>query len=90
MTSGGHNIPATKKFRDAERDARVAFVVDDVLPPWQPRAVEVRGRAEVSQTGGAQIGPGFGPEVIRVTPTRVISWGLDTDAYHSSSRAVNK
>jgi pyridoxamine 5'-phosphate oxidase family protein len=34
---GGHNIAASKKFRDAEKTGRAAFVVDDVLPPWRPR-----------------------------------------------------
>ncbi|MCA1737877.1 MAG: LLM class flavin-dependent oxidoreductase, partial [Actinobacteria bacterium] len=43
---GGHNLARSKKFRDAKRNGQVAFVVDDVLPPWQARGVEVRGRAE--------------------------------------------
>lgn len=30
---GGHNIGPTKKYRDAVRHGRVAFVIDDVLPP---------------------------------------------------------
>ncbi len=41
---GGHDLTATKKFRDVERDGRAAVVIDDVLPPWQPRGIEVRGR----------------------------------------------
>jgi len=43
---GGHNIVPTKKYRDAVRYGRVAFVVDDVLPPWKPRMVEVRGSVQ--------------------------------------------
>ena len=31
----GHNLGKSKKFRDAARTGRAAFVVDDVLPPWQ-------------------------------------------------------
>jgi hypothetical protein len=27
---------ASKKWHDIGRDPRVDFVVDDVLPPWQP------------------------------------------------------
>jgi pyridoxamine 5'-phosphate oxidase family protein len=40
---GGINILPTKWYREALRHGRVAYVVDDVLPPWQPRFVEVRG-----------------------------------------------
>jgi hypothetical protein len=42
----GHDFAATKKFRDVARTGRAAFVVDDVLPPWRPRGVEIPGRAE--------------------------------------------
>ena len=30
---GGHNLGRSKKFRDVGETSRVAFVVDDVLPP---------------------------------------------------------
>lgn len=63
----GRDFAATKKFRDVARTNRAAIVVDDVLPPWQPRGVEVRGRAEAID----------GPEPrIRIHPERVVSWGL--------------
>ncbi|MFL6126431.1 pyridoxamine 5'-phosphate oxidase family protein [Actinophytocola sp.] len=42
------NLAATKKYRDAKRNGRVAVVViDDVLPQWRPRCVEVRGIGEL-------------------------------------------
>lgn len=64
----GHSFARTKKFRDVVRTGRAAIVVDDVLPPWRPRGVEVRGRAEAID----------GPEPrIRIIPERVVSWGLD-------------
>jgi pyridoxamine 5'-phosphate oxidase family protein len=85
---GGRNIVPTRKFRDVTRNGRAAFVVDDVLPPWQPRGIEVRGRAETVATGGQEIQPSFGPEIIRIFPTRIISWGLEGDAYHANSRSV--
>jgi pyridoxamine 5'-phosphate oxidase family protein len=34
---GGHNLAGSKKFRDAGRTGKAAFVVDDVLPPWRAR-----------------------------------------------------
>ncbi len=85
---GGRNIVPTRKYRDAARQGRVAFVVDDVLPPWNPRGIEIRGRAEVLPTGGQEIVPSFAPEIIRVFPTRIIAWGLEGDAYQAQSRTV--
>ena len=63
----GRNFANTKKFRDVAATGRAAIVIDDVLPPWQPRGVEVRGHAETVDA----------PEpLIRIRPTRIVSWGL--------------
>ena len=85
---GGHNLGKSKKFRDAARAGRAAFVVDDVLPPWQPRGVEVRGRVEVFSEGGDEVNVDFGAELIRLHPTRIVGWGIDTDAFSPNSRSV--
>jgi hypothetical protein len=42
----GIRLETTKKFRDIARTHRAAIVIDAVLPPWQPRGIEIRGRAE--------------------------------------------
>jgi pyridoxamine 5'-phosphate oxidase family protein len=76
---GGHSIVSTKKYRDAVRYGRVAFVVDDVLPPWKPRMIEVRGTVEGLPEGGKAIVEAFSPEILRITPTRIISFGLNSD-----------
>ena len=73
---GGRDIANTKKFRDVVQNANVAFVVDDVLPPWQPRFLEVRGRASLHSEGGQMIRPSFAPEMIRIAPRRIVSFGL--------------
>lgn len=65
---GGHNLSATKKFKDVARTGRAAIVIDDVLPPWQPRGIEIRGRAEAVESPEAQI---------RIYPERIVAWGLD-------------
>lgn len=65
---GGMDLPATKKFRDVVRTGRAAIVIDDVPPPWQPRGVEIRGRAEAVEEPEAKI---------RLYPERIIGWGLD-------------
>ena len=87
---GGHGIGSSKKFRDIAHNANVAFVVDDVLPPWKPRSIEVRGRAELLLEGGPTVHPGFDPEMIRIFPRRIISWGLSIDgnAVPRSSRKI--
>lgn len=63
----GRNFSDTKKFRDVARTGVAAIVIDDVLPPWSPRGVEVRGRAEAIEKPEA---------LIRIHPQRVVSWGL--------------
>jgi len=85
---GGRNMAPSKKYRDAARQGKVAFVVDDVLPPWQPRGIEIRGRAEISTTGGQEIVSSFSSEIIRIYPVRIIGWGIDGDAYQAQSRTV--
>jgi PPOX class F420-dependent enzyme/OxyR family protein len=85
---GGHNIAASKKFRDAGKTGRAAFVVDDVLPPWRPRGVEIRGLAEVLPEGGKEIVEDFSEELIRIFPRRIVGWGLDSDAFRPHSRTV--
>jgi pyridoxamine 5'-phosphate oxidase family protein len=87
---GGHNIAVTKKFRDVARTGRAAFVVDIVLPPWQPKGIEVRGHAETFPSGGEVIGPQFAPEMIRIVPERIIGWGIEGDAFHPNSRSVEQ
>lgn len=73
---GGYDLPATKKYRDILANPLVAFVVDDVLPPWRPRSVEIRGRAQAVGAGKSSL--------IRIVPTRIVSRGLDgTPATHS-------
>ncbi|MBT2230967.1 PPOX class F420-dependent oxidoreductase [Nonomuraea sp. NEAU-A123] len=65
---GGRNFGRSKKFRDVVRTGRAALVVDDVLPPWRPRGVEVRGRAEAFPGAQARI---------LLYPARIVSWGLE-------------
>ncbi|QBD83394.1 PPOX class F420-dependent oxidoreductase [Ktedonosporobacter rubrisoli] len=77
---GGFHMGSTKKYRDAIRYGRAAFVVDDVLPPWQPRMLEIRGTVEGLSEGGKEIMPQLAPEIVRITPTRIISFGLNTES----------
>lgn len=71
-----HEFVATRKYRNIAQNDRVAFVVDDVLPRWQPRAVMVRGRAQAIHDDPGAEGPITA--LIRIRPDEVISWGLDS------------
>ncbi len=73
---GGLNMGESQKFRNVARNGLASFVIDDVLPPFQPRGVEIRGRAEALPDGGQRISPNFSPALIRLTPGRIISWNL--------------
>ena len=84
---GGRGFGTSKKYRDARRTAWVAFVVDDVPAPRHPRGVEVRGRAEAS-LDGQSVWPDADPEILRVAPSHVASWGVDGDPYRPAGRDV--
>lgn len=85
---GGHDFAKRKKWRDIQKTGVAAFVVDDVRPPWRPRFLEVRGRAETLSDGGKEIMADFAPELIRIYPERIISWGLDDDEGRANARSV--
>lgn len=86
---GGHNIAESKKYRDALKHGRIAFVVDDVLPPWQPRFVEVRGTVDAHSEGGKAINGNFRPELLRLTPTYIVSLGVNDDVVMPAQGRVN-
>jgi pyridoxamine 5'-phosphate oxidase family protein len=79
---GGIGFGDSKKWRDARRNPRVTFLTEDVVagPPRQAHAIEVRGEAELHETGGEAINPrfpNFAPQFIRLRPRRIVSWGLE-------------
>ncbi len=73
---GGLQNGESQKFRNVARNGLASFVVDDVLPPFQPRGIEIRGRAQALPDGGQRISPNFSPALIRLIPGRIISWNL--------------
>jgi pyridoxamine 5'-phosphate oxidase family protein len=76
---GGHDFAKRKKYRDVLSNPKVAFVVDDIasVNPWRVRGIEIRGEAEVLDIGGTELMQGFAPEMFRITPKRIVSWGLE-------------
>jgi pyridoxamine 5'-phosphate oxidase family protein len=88
---GGHDFAKRKKFRDVQRNPHVAFVVDDVasVNPWRVRGIEIRGEAEILETGGQSVIPGFDAEMFRIRPRRVITWGLESDTFSTDSHSAH-
>ena len=68
----GYNLAKSQKFRNIATNNTVAFVVDDVFShdPWRVRCLEIRGTAEQSENAK-------GEPLIRITPKRIISFGID-------------
>ena len=87
---GGIDFANTKKWRDAQQNQKVTFLVDDASPKGA-HAVEVRGDAELHDTGGESINPRFSnfkPEFIRLRPYRIVSWGFGGDGRTPVGRTV--
>ena len=78
---GGHNLAQRRPLylRNIEANPSVAFVVDDLasVNPWRARGVTIRGHAEIHADGGKRLGPGFDSMLVRITPERITSWGID-------------
>ena len=74
---GGHNMAASRKYRNVGDNGRVAFVVDDLasVDPWRVRCLEVRGRGEAigEPTDSAARLRGA---IIRIHPDRILSFGI--------------
>jgi pyridoxamine 5'-phosphate oxidase family protein len=85
---GGLRMSQTKKLRDAQRTGRASIVIDDVLPPWQPRMIEIRGTATVLPEGGKALNERFEDTVVRIQPTRIISFGIDSGDLTANARSV--
>ena len=80
---GGHNFAKRKKYRDVQRNPRVAIVIDDLVSvnPWRVRGMEIRGEAVILPEGGNALGPGFDAAMFRIKPKRIISWGLEAQQF---------
>ncbi len=90
---GGLDETRTKKYSNIQKNPNVAFVIDDVLPPWRPRGVEIRGTAQALATGGkAAFGSRYeaGEAMIRIIPDQIISWGFEEGQTKPLSRKVNR
>jgi len=69
----GRDFATTRKYRNVRANPHAALVIDDFasMDPWRPRAVVIEGAAT------AVAGDGISG-LIRIVPTKIISWGLDS------------
>ena len=73
---GGHNIAATRKYKNvATGNRKVSLVIDELksVQPWLALGIRVHGEAEVAETQ-AQFGPGT---YLVITPKVTWSWGIE-------------
>ncbi|AMT73205.1 PPOX class F420-dependent oxidoreductase [Mycobacteroides immunogenum] len=77
----GYRMSRSRKYRNIIHNNRVAFVVDDIpsRAPWRVRCLEIRGTAQpaVSPAARGAAGDELDTAIIRITPGRIISFGID-------------
>jgi pyridoxamine 5'-phosphate oxidase family protein len=77
----GYNMSKSQKYRNIATNSKVAFVVDDIVSrnPWRVRCLEIRGTAAqaTAPRGSGAAGDALDSAIIRITPTRIISFGID-------------
>jgi pyridoxamine 5'-phosphate oxidase family protein len=77
----GYRMSKSQKFRNIARNDKVALVIDDITSrdPWRVRCLEIRGTAEQAEIPSSQgaAGDELDTAIIRVTPRRIISFGID-------------
>jgi len=87
----GYRMSKSQKYRNLATNPNVAFVVDDIASrdPWRVRCLEIRGTAEQAQVPSADersreestnvgaAGDELDTAIIRITPRRIISFGID-------------
>jgi pyridoxamine 5'-phosphate oxidase family protein len=77
----GFRMSKSQKYRNLAHNNKVAFVVDDITSrdPWRVRCLEIRGTAEQAQMEPSlgRAGDELDTAIIRVTPRRIISFGID-------------
>jgi pyridoxamine 5'-phosphate oxidase family protein len=85
---GGYDNGNTQKFRNVALNGKASFLIDDVVPPFKPRTLEIRGHAEALSEGGETVMAGFSPYLIRITPKRIIFADTTFDPPQRSTRNV--
>ena len=73
---GGHNIAATRKYKNVVAgNTKVSLVIDELksVQPWLAEGIRVHGEAEAGESQ-AHFGPGL---CLVITPKVTWSWGIE-------------
>ena len=84
---GGFGFGTSKKWRDAVRNPKVTFLLDESVG-GEAYGIELRCTAEVHETGGEAINPrfpGFDPQFLRLRPHRIVTWGVEVPSSVSTA-----
>lgn len=79
---GGHNLPASRKFKNIDQgNEKVALALDDLrsVDPWEPPSLRIYGRAEILRRNG-RFGPGA---YFRIIPEVSWSWNIVEPAFQA-------
>ena len=88
----GIKMKGSLKYEQIVKNNQVAFVIDDISQPMQGRGVELRGHAQLVPVTDEELPPfpNIAHELIRIVPTKILSWGLTGDRTIRSSRNVQQ
>ncbi len=66
----GWNLRKSLKFKNILRNRKISLAIDDLVSvkPWRPRGIEIRGTAEIVESGDSLY--------VKVVPSHKVSWGL--------------
>ena len=87
LVIGGGAMGASRKFRNVQANRQVALVIDDIvsMDPWTVRGLEIRGTGLALSDVDPPL-PFMSREVIRITPSWIVSWGLEPEVKGRQSR----
>lgn len=86
----GFNMAGGAKYRNAQDNPRVAFVVHEITEASMAGAhfLEIRGVAETT-TGSHDLQGHLDREIVRIHPLRIVSFNVDPDRAGFASRDVD-
>jgi pyridoxamine 5'-phosphate oxidase family protein len=87
----GMNLLKSTKYKNVQKNPRVALVVDDLksVNPWEPRGIRIYGIADIvtRQDGYMQQTDHPSIKYIRIKPLKKWSWGIDAPVFQRSTLA---
>jgi pyridoxamine 5'-phosphate oxidase family protein len=87
---GGIFMDTSRKYANVVDNGKVSLVVDDLVTvdPWRVRGMEIRGRGE-ALTLEEPLRPHQRPQIIRIHPRRILTWGVEPGPMKMLARNVD-